>query len=228
MHAFNWLSAQRKRRQNLQAAKFRGQQLSLESLEARSLLSAVYISEVHPAGSGNGTYASDWFEVTNTSASDVDITGWKMDDNSNAFATAVALRGVTIIPAGKSAVFFEGNATGTTDAAVVAAFSSAWFGTATPPAGFLIGAYGGSGVGMSASGDSINLFNAAGDRVTGVSFGAATAANTFDNIARAGSEAHPLPAISVLSTAGVNGGDGLARPHDYGSRFVHLRSHRSI
>ena len=206
MHAFNWLSAQRKRRQNLQAAKFRGQQLSLESLEARSLLSAVYISEVHPAGSGNGTYASDWFEVTNTSASDVDITGWKMDDNSNAFATAVALRGVTIIPAGKSAVFFEGNATGTTDAAVVAAFSSAWFGTATPPAGFLIGAYGGSGVGMSASGDSINLFNAAGDRVTGVSFGAATAANTFDNIARAGSEALPLPAISVLSTAGVNGG----------------------
>ena len=37
----------------------------------------VFISEVHPAGSGNGTYNADWFEVTNAGTAAVDITGWK-------------------------------------------------------------------------------------------------------------------------------------------------------
>ena len=127
---------------------------------------------MHPAGSGNGTYAADWFEVTNTGTTAVDITGWKMDDNSNAFATAVALRGVTSIPPGKSVVFIEGTADGITDATIIANFSTAWFGSATPPGGFLIGTYGGSGVGLSSGGDAVNLFDAGGNRVTGVSFGA--------------------------------------------------------
>jgi hypothetical protein len=105
---------------------------------------SLYISEVHSAGSGNGTYAADWFEVTNTGDTAVDVTGWRMDDSSNALATAVPLRGVTSIPPGQSVVFFEGTATGTTDAGIIAAFSMAWFGSATPPDGFLIGAYGGS------------------------------------------------------------------------------------
>ena len=95
---------------------------------------SVVISEVHSAGNGNGTYAADWFEVTNTGATPVDITGWKMDDNSNAFVNAVALRGVTVIPAGQSAVFFENSAIGVADVTVIANFSTAWFGTATPPA----------------------------------------------------------------------------------------------
>ena len=86
-------------------------QLGLDILERRQLLSAsLVISEVHPSGSGNGTYAVDWFELTNTGAAAVDVTGWKMDDNSNAFASAAALRGVGVIPAGKSAVFFDNSA----------------------------------------------------------------------------------------------------------------------
>lgn len=90
---------------------------SSETLEPRDLLPAVpFISEVHPSGSGNGTYAADWFEITNTGTTDPDFTGWKMDDDSNAIGTAVASRGVTTIPSGKSEVFFECNATGTTDA----------------------------------------------------------------------------------------------------------------
>ena len=149
------------------------------------------VSEVHPSGSGTA-YAADWFEVTNTGTTAVDITGWKMDDNSNAFGSALAFRGVTEHSAGQVGDLLRGprrrldrrrrswpN------------FSTAWFGTATPPAGLLIGAYGGSGVGLSAGGDAVNLFDAAGDRVTGVSFGAATAAATFDN---AGRRRHaPLP-----------------------------------
>jgi hypothetical protein len=123
------------------------------------------------------------------------MTGWKMDDNSNVFANAVALRGVPTIPAGKSAVFIEGLAGGSTDAALMAAFSMAWFGSAIPPPGFLIGAYGGSGVGLSTGGDAVNLFDASGHRVTGVVFGSSTTGFTFDNAAGLGSRTLPLPAI---------------------------------
>ena len=116
------------------------------------------------------------------------ITGWQMDDNSNGSAK-VALRGVTCISARKSAIFFEGLADGSTDAAKIASFPTAWFGSPPPPAGVLIGAYGGAGVGLSTGGDSVNLFDAGGSRITGVSFGTATTGVTFDNHAGLGSTA---------------------------------------
>lgn len=174
------------------------QVVGAETLEQRDLMSAVaFISEVNPSGSGSA-YAADWFEITNTGTTALDITGWKFDDSSNAFATAVALRGVTSIPAGKSAVFFEGDATGTTDATITANFSTAWFGSSTLPNGFLIGAYGGSGIGLSGSGDAVNLFDASGTAITGVTFGAATVGKTFDNTAQGS-------AVATLSSAGTNG-----------------------
>ena len=74
------------------------------TLEAQSLL----ITEVCSAGSGNGTYAADWFEVTNFSTSPIDITGWKVDDHSQSPAASVALVGVTSIEAGQSVVFLRG------------------------------------------------------------------------------------------------------------------------
>src|SRR5262249_14945588 len=46
---------------------------------------ALYISEVSPSSSGNAPYAADWFELTNAGTAAVDVTGWKMDDNSNSF-----------------------------------------------------------------------------------------------------------------------------------------------
>ncbi len=168
----------------------------------------IFISEIHPSGSGNGSYNADWFEVTNIGFTTVNIAGWKMDDNSNAFASAVALRGVTSIPPGKSAIFFEGDATGANDSAIIASFSTAWFGTAAPPAGFLIGAYGGAGVGLGTGGDSVNLFDASGARITGTSFGAAPTSSplpTFDNTAGAASTTLPLPTVSALSATGFNG-----------------------
>jgi hypothetical protein len=196
----------------------RKQQIHFESLEPRELLAATaFISEVHPSGSGNGTYAADWFEITNPGPAPLDITGWKMDDNSNAFATAVPLRGLTSIPAGKSAVFFENSSTTITDASIIAAFSTAWFGSATPPAGFLIGAYGGSGVGLGGGGDSVNLFDAAGNRVTGISFGTASPARTFENVTALGSKTLPLPTVSTLSVAGVNGAFLSANSAETGS-----------
>jgi hypothetical protein len=162
------------------------------------------ISEVHPTGSGNAPYAADFFEVTNTGPAAVDLTGWKMDDNSNVFASAVALRGVTSIAAGQSVIFIEGDATGSNDVSIQASFKTAWFG-ASVPAGFTIGGYGGSGVGLSTAGDAVNVFDSTGARITGISFGAAATGVTFDNAAGLGSTTLPLPTFSSLSAAGVNG-----------------------
>jgi uncharacterized protein YjiK len=166
----------------------------------------VTISEVAPWGSGDTPYAADWFEVTNNGPSAVDLTGWSMDDNSDDIADAVPLSGVPSIPAGKSAVFFED--TSGSDATIESAFAQAWFGTSALPSGFLIGHYGGSGVGLSTGGDAVNLFDAAGDPVTGIAFGTSSSSApfaTFDNTAGAGSTTLPLPVISALSAVGVNG-----------------------
>src|SRR5215207_5725228 len=157
-------------RRKSQSGNPRRQRLGAEALERRAMLSAgPFISEVHPSGSGNLTYAADWFEVTNPGPAALDVTGWKMDDNSNASGSAVPLRGVTSIPAGRSVVFFDDTTSGATagpDPTVLANFSTAWFGSATPPPGVLIGAYGGAGVGLGAGGDAVNLFDAGGNRVT--------------------------------------------------------------
>lgn len=179
----------------------------------------IVITEVNPNGSAASSgYSADWIELTNTSASDVDIAGWKMDDNSNTFASAVAFRGITTIPAGKSVVFFEGTADGSTDATIKANFATAWFGSSTPPNGVLIGAYGGSGVGLSGSGDAVNVFDASGIRVTGVAYGTVAVGATLDNkVAALGGSTLPLPAISTLSVIGTNSAFRSANNADTGS-----------
>src|ERR1019366_8639797 len=128
--------------------------------------------EVDPTGS-SASYAADWFELENIGSSAVNITGWKMDDNSDAFANAVSIRNVTSIAPGQAVVFVEGNATGTTDLTIDGHFETAWFGTSVP-SGFKIGNYGGTGVGLSATADAVNIFDSTGTAITGVSFGAST------------------------------------------------------
>jgi hypothetical protein len=154
------------------------------------------ISEVAPWGSsiGASSYAADWFEVTNIGGAAVDITGWKMDDNSNLFTSAVPIVGVGSIGPGQSAILIEGTAVTATK------FLTAWFG-ATPPAGFLIGSYTGSGVGLSATTDAVNLFDASGRLITNVQFGAASTTNlSFDNTAGLSGTT-----ITTLSAVGING-----------------------
>lgn len=157
---------------------------------------AIVISEVAPWSSGNSTLAADWFEVTNTGAAAVGISGWKMDDNSNSFASSVALNGISSIGAGESVIFIE------SAASPAAAFKTLWFG-ASAPAGLQIGTYTGSGVGLSTAGDAVNLFNGAGVLQANVVFGASSAAapfRTFDNAAGLNNST-----ISLLSVVGVNG-----------------------
>src|SRR5215467_10808734 len=117
--------------------------------------STLVISEVAPWSSGNSPLMADWFEVTNTGPAAVDITGWRMDDDSNLFANSVALTGITSIGPGESVIFIETASPSTT----TATFRTLWFG-ANPPAGLHIGSYSGSGVGLSTSGDQVHLFDA--------------------------------------------------------------------
>jgi hypothetical protein len=169
--------------------------VGLTAPPAGAVTPSVVVTEVAPWGSGNAPYAADWFELTNTGAAAVNITGWKMDDNSDSFALAVALNGVTSIAPGQSVVFIEGTST------TAASFTSTWFG-ASPPGGFTIGTYSGSGVGLSTGGDAVNIFDSTGAAVTGVTFGVSDATSpfqSFDNSAGASG------AISTLSAAGVNG-----------------------
>jgi hypothetical protein len=154
---------------------------------------AIIVSEVAPWSSGNSPVAADWFEVTNTGTAAVDISGWKVDDNSNSFAAAAALAGITSIGAGESVIFIEG-------ISVNATFLGNWFG-ASPPAGLQVGNYSGSGIGLSTAGDAVNLFDAAGVLQANVTFSASPAGpfTTFDNAAGL------TGAISQASAVGING-----------------------
>jgi hypothetical protein len=159
---------------------------------------AILVSEVAPWSSGNSPLAADWFEVTNTGASAVVITGWKFDDNSNSFASSLLLNGITSIAAGESVIFIESAAPAT----VVPAFFSLWFG-ASAPAGLQIGTYTGSGAGLSTAGDAVNIFDGAGVLQANVIFGASPATpgpfTTFDNAAGL------TGTVSSFSAVGVNG-----------------------
>jgi uncharacterized protein YjiK/phosphodiesterase/alkaline phosphatase D-like protein/2',3'-cyclic-nucleotide 2'-phosphodiesterase (5'-nucleotidase family) len=158
----------------------------------------IFVTEVAPWSSGNSPVAADWFELTNTSSSAINITGWKFDDNSNSFGAALALNGITSIGAGESVIFVE-TTTATTAATT---FLTNWFGT-KPPAGLQIGTYSGSGAGLSTAGDTVNIYNAAGVLQTNLVFGASPAATpfaTFNNAALLNNAT-----TSTLSAVGTNG-----------------------
>jgi hypothetical protein len=164
------------------------------AVAAGNASAAILITEVAPWGSGSSPYASDWFELTNTGSSAVNITGWKMDDNSNSFSSSVAMTGITSIAAGESVIF--------TESAVSASFLSTWFGL-TPPSGLQIGNYSGSGVGLGTSGDAVNIYNAAGVLQANVSFGASPGGPSFPSFNNAAGLNNT--AISQLSVVGTNG-----------------------
>jgi hypothetical protein len=171
------------------------------------------ISEVDAAGS-SASYGADWFEVVNTGPLTINLTGWKMDDNSASFGSAVAIRGITSIAPGQAVIFLEGNATGTTDATINSAFTTAWFG-GSPPPGLTLANYGGSGVGLSTTADAVNLFDSGGVLQASVSFGASTPGFTFDN-----AQGLNNTTISQVSAVGVNGAFTSANSAEVGSPSV--------
>lgn len=104
------------------------------------------------------TNPEDYFELTNTGNTAIDLTGWRFDDESADLADAVALNGIGSIGAGETIIFFQLDETDPTDpafdpAAEIAFFRSQWGGLA----GVQIGWHNGAGLGK---GDAISLFDA--------------------------------------------------------------------
>jgi hypothetical protein len=155
---------------------------------AHSASASVVITEVDPFGSnGSDGYSEDWFELTNTGTSSVNIAGWTMVDNhaasnsttpyvtgatisianvstSKPAAALTLANGSTTLAAGQSAIFLEDPAlTASATATLISSFETAWFGSKTP-AGLLVGTYNdgsGANFGLSQSspGDMVNIFN---------------------------------------------------------------------
>ncbi len=169
------------------------------------------ITEVMPGGSA-ASYAADWFELTNKGGSALDITGFKMDDNSHAFGTAVALQGITSIASGESVIFMET----ATPLTTIPAFQT-FFGVLS---GVQIGSYSGSGVGLSSTTDAVTIFTGGGVFVTGVGFGANATTFTFDNHGSIdpGTSSTSFPSVSALSVDGQFGAfSSIGTPTSVGS-----------
>ena len=171
---------------------------SVASTQAQSLI------RVTEAMSSSGTGGTpDWIELTNLGNTAADINGWKIDDSSRAFGSSFLLNGITSIAAGESVVFFEtsstnlGNGAWATD---LTNFRNFWGGLS----GIQVGYYGGSGVGLSSSGDGVAVFNSSGtEQATYVSFGAATAGTSFNFVYDASGGL--TSAADALSVAGEYG-----------------------
>jgi len=169
--------------------------------------SPIRVTEAAPWSSGNSALAADWFELTNTGSTAVNITGWRMfDSGASGFGGSGPLNGITSIAAGETVIFVDGQAK-------VATFLNHWFG-GTPPPGFQIGYYGGPG--LSTDGDAVTIYNGSGTLQARVDFGASPTAaprGTFDNSAR-------LNAVTLtqLSVVGQNGAfTAPASANDIGS-----------
>ena len=163
--------------------------------------STLRITEAMSQSGTAPTFTADWWEVTNFGSSAVDLTGWKMDDNSFDSTRAVALNGVSSIGAGESVVFLE-TAAPLTD---IPNFRSFWGGSAATA---VIGSYTGSGVSLSSGGDGIVLFNSGSAEATPrVTFGAATLGSSFFyQYASNGDPTTSPNSNAVVSTVGtVNG-----------------------
>jgi hypothetical protein len=145
--------------------------LALAASLATGTQAEIRITEAMSASGSGGT--ADWFEVTNYGLSAVDLTGWKMDDNSFNFANSVNLLGVTSINAGQSVVFLE-TAAPLTD---IPNFRTFWGSNAES---ITIGSYTGSGISFGSGGDGVVLFDSIGTETTPrATFGAATTGSSF-------------------------------------------------
>lgn len=160
------------------------------------------VSEVSPWSSTFSPATADWFELTNLGARPVMLSGWKVDDSSaSPLGGALALNGVTEIAPGESAVFLEAGSAATA-AATINTFKHTWFGT-NPPASLQVGYYTGLSIGLSSSGDQVNVYDPTNQLRASVYFAAADATTpyaTFDNAL--GTDA---AFISTLSVPGANG-----------------------
>lgn len=135
----------------------------------------------------NFSGGSDYFELTNFGGSPVDLSGWVFDDDSANPAVGFTFEGV-VIGAGESVIFVED---------ITAAEFRTWWGI---PETVRVVTYSGSGLGLGQN-DTVNIFNAAGNRVTSLSY----AAGGFT----LGTGAASLGGHAGLSAGGTNNYEAL-------------------
>ena len=165
---------------------------AITAFNASHASAAVIVTEIMSSSGTGGT--SDWFEIVNTGPGAIDLTagtGWKIDDNSFAAASAVTLSGVASLPVGTPVIFIEGGASD------VETFKTFWGGAASSTT---IGYYTGSGIGLSSSGDGLVVFDGASTEVTRVLFGPATSGKSF---VYADNGAGTIPTVSVSGQDGA-------------------------
>jgi hypothetical protein len=180
--------------------------IALFNTSTASAVTTLRITEANPTGSSEA-YNFDWFEVTNTGSSAVDITGWSVDDSSSITTPARgAINGITSIAAGESVILIESSTANL--AANKTAFANAWF-AGNLPVNLQIGSYSASGVSLSASGDGVGLFDNAGTPVLQayISFLATTTTGgTVDNAAGINDTTGASSNVTARSIVGTNGG----------------------
>lgn len=161
---------------------------------AQAQYSDLRITEAMPSSGTGGTV--DWFEITNYGLTLVSLAGWTVDDSSFTFANSVALNGVTSLAAGESAVFLESAA-----GAAIESFRAFWGDLESVQIGY----YSGSGVGLSASGDGLVLFDSSGTEQTPrVQFEAATAGSSYYYAYDSNGDPETSPnAAAVISAVGT-------------------------
>jgi len=182
----------------------------------------IVITEVDPFGSNKNTgYVADWFELTNTGTTSVNIAGWAMVDNHASSGGTVSIgnagssaaltlaNGVTSLAAGQSAIFIESGANAAGSATLIQNWETAWLGAGRAPANLLVGTYNdtsSASFGLSQTADMVNVFNGSSNSSTliaSVSFGAdpsLTPMATFDNPTGLNNAT-----LALSSAVGVNG-----------------------
>jgi hypothetical protein len=166
----------------------------------------VGITEVMSSPSSTpGTATADWWELTSYEQQPVPLTGWRFNDNGGGLTDPFRITNAIVISPGESIIFVEG---------LTASEFRAWWGESNLPAALQIVSYGGSGLGLGASGDSVRLWDDKtadpADTTASVTFGVATAGYSFSLSPLTGE-------FGALSEVGVNGSIKAAAANDVGS-----------
>ncbi len=133
---------------------------------AAIIITEVMSSSLHPSGGSNN---GDWFEITNTGGSSVDVTDWTWDDSSNTPGSS-NFGSLKVIAAGQSVIICE----------EPIGSESTWL-SDWGIAGVAVFTIGGSSFqGLGAGGDQVNIYNAAGTLMTSVTFGSAIGGASFE------------------------------------------------
>ena len=171
----------------------RPQTLSLEITEVMA----------SPSPSNSVANTADWWELSNFGSTAVNLAGWRFDDGSRSISNAFLLPNLTIQP-GESIIFVEG---------LTAAEFRQWWGSANVPDSKQIITYPDNGFGLSATRDSIYLWDSeatadSGD-ILNVAFGASQEGISLSYDAASQS--------LTPSQVGVNGAFRAANAPDVGS-----------